>query len=228
MKTLFCIGIALGAGLTLHAQEAAPQPTVPPGPLLNKAPALAQWTVTIKSAGETPAASPAPGEKGEKPQPPAGNERIGVVQTGNIRHEVRVRGTQVTSDAWSVDGTYITVDPSTKVARVSAGGGASTQDFPEIAWVSAKNFSGIQDVSGKKCIVFKDKLETYADSGEKIDAVAYVDLETRLPVAMQKGDVYTYQFGAPPQAPLTPPQNIAEALEKYRKRLQRAGATPIP
>lgn len=230
MKALICTSVVLGAVWTLHAQEPSPTATLPPGPLLNKAPDFSQWTVTIKREGGKNADEPEESEeKSGQRGASAALERIGVVQTGKIRHEVHVVGAKVVSDTWFLDGAAVSIDPITKVATVSGGGGGSGgADFPDVDWVSQKNFSGVQTVGKTQCIVFSDRLKTGGKDDSTVDAVAYIDLETRLPVLMKKDNIYTYQFGARPSAMQVPPADVTEALERYRKRLQRAAATPIP
>ena len=62
----------------------------------------------------------------------------------------------------------------------------------------------------------------------KVAAIAYIDLETRLPLYVQFGDQKrSYQYGAPPQAPLTLPAGLTDALKAYLVHMQKLAA-PVP
>jgi hypothetical protein len=64
----------------------------------------------------------------------------------------------------------------------------------------------------------------------EVNAVACIDLETRLPVAVTFGqETRTYVFGQPPTAPLALPAAYATALSAYQRHitnLSRASAAP--
>jgi hypothetical protein len=227
MKTRFCLSLSIAGTFGLFAQQPTPPP-LPPGPLLNKAPDFAQWAITIKSAGteKEEKASPSP-EPSAKPSA-SGVYRIGVIKTGKVRHEVQAVGAQVISDIWSLDGTSVSFDPRTKVPQVSQSGSSAGSDFPGLEWISEKNYAGIKKVNGKDCIVFNDMVfnvrpnGTRNEFGGKVNAVAYVDLETRFPVTMQRGeDTYAYQFGAPPQAMLAAPPEVTQAVGAYQQRMNQ-------
>lgn len=222
------------AAFTLNAQQpASTPPPLPPGPLLNKAPDFVQWTITIKSAesggvGKTEKgiASPEPSAK-----PTAEVYQIVTAKTGKIRHEVRVAGTQIMSNVWSINGASVEINPKTKIAQVAPGG--VSVDFPGLEWISEKNYTDVKKINGKDTIIFNDKVAWMAANGAtnefkgKVDAVAYIDLETRLPIAMKRGvDTYTYQFGAMPQTTLTPPPEVVQAMEGYSERMKRLSAGP--
>lgn len=231
---LFTLLLAAAA----QAQQAAPSPdALPPGPLLNKAPDFAQWTITAKSSGA--AVPTAEGEdqgaakKEKEKERPQGDLRIGTIQTGKVRHQVRVKGSQVIGDLWTVEGATVSIDPHSKMPQVAGGGGGTAEaDFPGLEWISANNFAGIQGVGGRKAIVFKGRADYLIDAEstlpEQVDATAYIDLETRLPIAMKRGDVYTFEFGPKPQTMLTPPPAVSQALVDARQRALRSAARPAP
>jgi len=157
-----------------------------------------------------------------------------VIKTGKVAHAVRARGNQVISDIWVIDGAAVNIDPISKVSQVSSGDSVADA-FPALEWISEKTFVGMQKMGGKDCIMFKDKVtalmsltgEPYGEGVDPVSAVAYIDLETRFPVSMQRGpDLYTYMTGPAPQAPLTPPAEITQAIGSYQRRLQRAKPGP--
>src|SRR5438094_3549741 len=114
MKTLLCLCAVLAVTFTLNAQKAAPAPSLPPlppGPLLNKAPDYAQWTVIIQSGKPEPGASP--GKVSEDAI------RITTTKTGKIRHEVKSKGREVFSDVWAYEGMSVKVDPVSGVPAVA-------------------------------------------------------------------------------------------------------------
>ena len=120
----------------------------------------------------------------------------------------------------------------------------SKTDFPGFEWISAKNYLGTKNVAGRDCLVFKDKASVISDEELNVrkevadlsktgdtkaalqidpeqflkEAVAYVDFETRLPVALLRSDeVRTYQFNNPPQAMLVLPADMQAPITIWNK-----------
>jgi hypothetical protein len=103
--------------------------------------------------------------------------------------------------------------------------------FPGFQWISAENFAGIESVQSRPCLVFRGEvpglellnpgdanlLRSMLAEGLPVEdripgkkpAVAMVDLETRLPVALEVGgESRQYTFLAPPGVPLTFPKEV--------------------
>ena len=59
----------------------------------------------------------------------------------------------------------------------------------------------------------------------KVPAVAYIDLQARLPLLATFGkETRIYQYGAPPTAPLALPPELAGSLKAYEERIERLSA----
>lgn len=106
----------------------------------------------------------------------------------------------------------------------------SKTDFPGLEWVSPKNFKEVIRLKKKDYIVCADRLSLLSDeefkelqadlasSGDRrkldrrefeIDVRAMVDLETRLPVMLERGmETWTYQFLPPPSGILSLPVTV--------------------
>lgn len=139
------------------------------------------------------------------------------------------------------------------ISRDSGGGDIysvnfAVSDFAGLDWISANTYAGIRKYQGRDCIIFKGEVsplplmfheeelvaienaKTYGlapPEEKKVAAVAYIDLETRLPLLVQFGNQKrVYQYSAPVQ-PLTLPPDIADAVKAYIVRLQVLSA-PIP
>lgn len=123
----------------------------------------------------------------------------------------------------------------------------SSTDFPEAAWVSAKNYVDIVKYSGRDCLFFKDILILFSKDELKeineerakahqspltaddciVAVAAYVDLETRLPVMCQRGDeVRLFKFMAPPQAMLVLPPEVQKDLKRRANDIELLSRMP--
>jgi hypothetical protein len=103
--------------------------------------------------------------------------------------------------------------------------------FPGFQWISAENFAGIESVQSRHCLVFRGEvpgldllspgdanlLRSMLAEGLPVEdripgkkpAVAMVDLETRLPVALEvAGESRQYTFLAPPGVLLSFPKEV--------------------
>jgi hypothetical protein len=122
----------------------------------------------------------------------------------------------------------------------------TSADFAGLDWLLPSTYSGIQKYRGRDCIVFNGSVSPLSPVDQKIEhdaieeakvrgwkvpeetrvaAVAYIDLETRLPLFAQfGGQKRFYQFGAAPTAPLQLPAQLASAEAAYEHKIQRLSA----
>ena len=240
MKKLLLTTFIIGACMHLWAQEASPKgtpPVLPPGPLLNRAPEFAQWTVTFKFSSEKPKA-------GEKAVVDQRDTQTVVTKTKTRYHLSTVNGAGARSEIWSLGDVQIAIVPNAQYPVLSTPGSGvsyvnfSKQDFFGFGWNSAKNFVGIQTVLGNDCLVFKDKIkmptgpefpDLNGQPSEMVDAVAVIIEKSRLPVALQLGEtVTTYQYGSPPTAMLVPPADVQQLADKWQNRVRQAALMPPP
>ena len=214
---------------------------LPDGPLLQRAPEFARWTVTIEFAGAFPSV-----DKSDGSQKPAGSgsaSKTTVTKTNNIYSMNAMVSDGRVWKKWSKNSVTATINPDTKtiVLGINTSGELfpsedfSKSDFPNVAWVSAENFSRIETFQGKKCMFFtktvilprmnepQSDAETSASPLPPVTETltAHIDLDSRLPVHARKGILeYTYEFLAPPEAMLPIPEDVLAAAEKETRRAQ--------
>jgi len=162
--TLLFLGCALCA-----KPEAAEKPTphpFPQGLLIQRRGAnFSTWTITCTSA-----TSAIPGETGAvvgqdpKAKVPKFLRRITVTRTGNILNEVIVDAKGQRQETWLIGKYQFTTFPGSdervEIDKKDEGQDEpydvfSKTDFPDFGWITQSEYVDIQDVSGRKCIVYK-------------------------------------------------------------------------
>ena len=135
----------------------------------------------------------------------------------------------------------------------------SQTGFQGFDWISMDNFVGVQKVFARECLVFRDRKDqlsildpnaavyqnelraefkgggSSADVKEiaedKVGTIACIDLETRLPVALQiAGQTRRFSFQEPPATPITLPLELMTQIEEHQKRwseLTKAAPRPF-
>lgn len=185
-------------------------------------------------------------------KPETGRKVIQVTKTGDLRLIVTTTDTG-SIETWCAKNWQVTKKPEWKEPVVSDGENPddsawtdfSSGDFPGFQWLSNSNYLGSVKLKGHDCMVFKDRVQmekplarrVFHAPGEsnstpppvdpeslKVPVIAYIDLETRLPVILVSGDkISTYAFGSPPAAPLVFPPDVKTALmnsvQKFRQML---------
>ena len=256
MKKFASLWLACGlVPMVLCAQQATP-PELPPGPLLNKAPEFAQWTITTKPAAtpadsepaeaeSTPDRSPSPTPRhrqksadstGKKTAPPVERTTV-VTKTQSLRHEETSAGAEPKMQKWCVPDMQVTIDGSTAPVVSLPGNAAdsdyvdySKTDFPGFEWISNRNFTGARKVLGQDCLIFEDQpVAKKKGSGEPVPstAVAAINSATRLPVSLQTGEeTQTYEFGLAPTAMLALPPDVQAVVEQWRKTMSQSALMP--
>lgn len=122
----------------------------------------------------------------------------------------------------------------------------AASDFAGLDWLSPNTYSGVTSYQGNDCIVFNGTVsplgakaqvdERLYIAGERamgrsvpdavrVDAKAYIDLKTRLPMFVQFGEEKCiYQYGPPPRTPLQLPAQLAGPAEEYEHRIEALSA----
>ena len=246
MKTLALLCLSLGMVPILCAQQPTAPPTtkpvLPPGPLLSKAPDFAQWTVTTKTevtpTGARPSATPKTSRHHKAPPGPPTNQMASVIKTQSLRYEETVTGGGNKVQKWCVPDMQVTIEASGQplvalkegAKNSSAYTDYSKTDFMGFEWISPRNFTGVENVMGQECLVFKDKIkiEGGGDPSEPPPEVsAYINAATRLPVQLTLDDeVSTYQFGPAPQAMLTLPPEVESVVTQWRETMRQSDLMP--
>lgn len=223
-------------------------------PLVQKrAPVFSSWVVT---AGGQPANNPgephAP-RPGNQPtqsgDPKAYATTFTITKTGKIYHVVFADAQGQTWNLWSTGGI---------VANVPAGGGDAgfiappptpyqksplyvnfpNTDFEGFDWITPENFRGIKDFMGQQCLVFSSTVTEVSPESDSSGAAvktsenrtAYVDAESRLPVAViNSNGLTTFRFLPPPTAMQSLPDSMLKVLNNQldaEKALARRPGRP--
>ncbi len=243
MLRLFCVAAcaAVVAVSSIRAQDAAtptpaptPRPTPPPGPLLSDAPDFAAWSIvrqTVPGMGSKPVQVVLRGSTLAKPESVAT-----VTKTGSIRHRLMKVKTGEQEDIWYERSNRITMESMWKMPLFESGTSQRQNpqgpDFPELAWVSAKNYVGQEEFQGATYSVFEAKiadrssaqaLQSGAKPAETFNR-AYINADTHLPFLLQMEDsLQRYVFQDPPTTPLEVPPAFQTIFDTYDK----AKAAPV-
>ena len=117
----------------------------------------------------------------------------------------------------------------------------ATTDFSGFEWLKPGNYKGVQTVQNRPCYVFEAEIETEAaklaasmgnsaGSPEKTTARAFINVESKLPVALQLGrENRVYAFRKPSPADLNLPPEVAAEIKDWKAELTSATkAAPPP
>lgn len=228
---LMAMGLGLAAGIgVMPAQTNAPleKPPLPSGRLLNKPADFSCWQMdyVYDSDQKKPAVSNAlpsgvrPGVISNAPP-----RQVVLTLTKPLWHAAVLTLDKQRIDEWS-DGVvpYFRADgiPGAMQVPVNTGGGAILPNygaigFPDMGWVSAASYAGVQAIKGHMCLVF-----------EKDDMTAWINLETRDPVQWRRGgETRTFTQLAKPAGMLELPPDVANLSEANKRRLKIL-MTPSP
>jgi hypothetical protein len=247
----FCSAICIGVSALAHAQDTK-MPPLPDGPLLKRTPDFAAWNVTDQ--GNPVAGTGSSSGNGAAGKQIVAQAKF--VKTGSTIFEQSSDATGKLQEIWHINGirlAKIAGAPTPTICPDFGGGDIfsinfSTSDFAGLDWISKDSYAGIVKYQGKDCILFKGEVSPIslgeqnaqiariaADKAQgitpeemvKVPAVAYIDLETRLPVVAVFGSQKrTYQYNSPPTEKLAPPVELTGPLKAYLVRLRRVSAPP--
>lgn len=237
--------ILLAAASLLNGQQADVDVVadLPVGPLLKSAPDFSQWTVKY----EYPKAT----DPKDQAQNGAETIQVSIVKTGNIVSEEIVDRRGGHESIWHVGGTQYRKpagqgDWFESVASV--GGNIGNSDFSPLPangyrgwdWIGPDSYAGTIALDTGACFVFvpggaqKLKASGGAPTKDQIAAqplIAFVNVETRLPVALRVGGItQRFVFAAPPTAIQQFPSDLADAIKKgeeARRRLFQPAPRPF-
>lgn len=220
--------------LPLFSLSAQPLPS---GSLPAKAPDRAQWLILVKDSApslidEQPKVQTnAPASQGGQPaaketNAPAASSldrQILVTKDKPLYHEQETGPNP--AERWYTGEVAAVVRPGMAPSVVfSKRGEGSFADFPDLSWISAKNYVGTRNIHGTDCLVFKGAIGRGA---EAIPAQACLDAKTRLPLVLEvSGTVQTYNFQPTPSARLSFPASLQAQVETMKKTMNAAGNRP--
>lgn len=235
-------------------------PLVPREPILSPAPERSEWSVRIVQDYPDGWASDDSWEaQGETGAPPPANsirsisfDKDAAFQT----YRVTTRWTDGKSeDEWIVMGQHVAERPGGGLYVVGAerltAQELKASDFPELAWIERKHFTGVKTHKGKQVFVFEESFDRkrmtptearqffFAQQADpkatprKVfqprfpKVVAYLDVATQLPVLFNDGSkLRYYTFRAPDAGRLRPPKAILDFLRQRKAALEARIAPP--
>ncbi len=183
-----------------------PRPTPP---FVAAVPARCAWTIAVQNK-TLPAPAP-----GAVPRPDNRVSEVRSTQVDGVRRDIVVLGDTGTSEYWYLPGVrfWTTLQHDVDAAPTATQDPldpfpSSPRGFPGVQWVNLASYD--QPVRFQKIICYH-----YTAAG---DHEAWIDVETRMPVAYKGPDAsYQYTFAAPPDGALTPPAPYQAAMDKYRQ-----------
>ncbi len=199
--------------------ESTPQP-----PFVSNTSAYATWTMTFIPKQDTPAADPS---KSNNPGLRMLKE-VRVSKRDKEFQEVQLWSNGVTTERWEVNGLLLFEQPDSPGVYLAVQGAIwnkadpffnfhSHSDFPEFSWLSSTAYAGEKSYQGRDCYRFKS--ESPSPSSHNRPREAWIDVKTRLPVALDDGRVLcTYAFGNAPSREVELPARFAEVLKNYQKK----------
>ena len=223
---------------------------LPPPPIVARAPASASWKIIYTP--ETPTPPPALRADSSKGQNPVPREpvvkQVVVVKAKHTYHENISYDDGLVTDIWWVNGMQVTLIGGQKNSTVASDSASdssyvnfATSDFPDLQWVGASNYVGIDTIKGTKYFLFRKKVSLLSESvkrsvpidvveGSMVDVSVWIDVTTRLPfLYAYKGLKEMYLFEQSPSAELIVPLEVSqkiEAVEAAKARLLRP--PPVP
>ena len=212
--------------------KSSPEPPPEP-PLIAKAAVNSQWIITYKHKAVDKGGTKAEETRARKLRvrysPLVLTRRVLKGPEQTVVYTSYEAGLK--SEAWVVggflyqlpmrEGEGINVEPRTQ------------GDFSELYWVSAANFRGTVAYKGRKVHLYESEAgdpdpasgkasgphdEDTGNSGKGVPRRAYVDVKTRLPVAVEAGgDSWSYRFSDAPSPFPTMDERIAQQINSSKK-----------
>ena len=231
--TLLCLAVLTTAGGSrAGAQTPAsptPRPTPPSPPFVEETQDFSAWVV---ARYKIPGLSSQPPDAVIRSvtKPPKPESVTSVTKTGQIRRQLKKAATGEQEDMWYEHSDRITMKTGWKLPLFEGGASPAKQpqgpDFPELSWLAAGNFVGTQENEGVAYFVFEATVaqgdaRLAKERGYKLNSTstrAYINANTRLPWALQTGDVVQrYIFQAAPTAMLDVPREYQTMFDGYEK-----------
>lgn len=227
----------------------APASPLPLDPLIQKrAPDLSQWTISL-SVMTIDQVSAVQGTQADdaKSGPNKLIKKTTVTKTGNIIHTVIIDGQNQSWNLWSDGKVNIVVWPDGQNIGFAAPPpnkdminpyyiDYSSADFFGFDWINKSNYVDIKSFQGRPCLVFQEQMTEPAEpteSGEvpppnTFTIIAYIDLKTRLPAALQNEDgLQVYQFQNQSVAMQKVPDNVQAFIDNTEKHIQALANRPV-
>lgn len=213
MRSLFPVFICLGvlsSRLSVHAQDAANYPPPKP-PLVAAVPENAEWTITVEYPKEAKLAPDAPKHHDWRPV------EVRTTKVGKTKRDLITTRDGVKQENWYVDAMIFWTNGQGEVSVTdlrAAEGSDPMEDspsvptgFPGVGWLKLDNYVDVVMFEKRPCYHYV-----------RDEAEAWIDAETKLPVAYRRGKIlYRFSFNPSPVGPLVMPPAYQTALETVRK-----------
>ena len=230
MKSIILTGLATSLfALSLVAQTPAipDKPNLPAGPLLSKPAAYSKWEINyVYASDKGPKSKETPEAAASALIPeesvPGKIKKVTLLHTEPLWHVEAEDSKGITTGLWYDGMTMFTEVEGVPVAVSRMTGVTIPLDFgatgyPDLDWITADKFVGMDSSPGLLCMVFK-----------RGDTTAWVALDGRYPVLWQRKDeTRTFKQLARPSSALTLPARMAkesEAIKHDAKLLVRPKA----
>jgi len=208
---------AAGFAGPLFAQDLTQIPPPTP-PLVAPVPERADWTVTLQYPPAP--ARVAPPTPGTSVQPAQRTAEVHSTKSGNLKRD-RITATDGTfEDHWYAGSLYLWPYPGGKVYISDMNDAPSdpgnpepsvASGFPGVAWLRLECYDKVESFEQRPCY-------HYVMQGVAMEA--WIDVQTRFPLAYKCGDVvYQFKFNPPPAGPLALPPAYQEALDSAQKAI---------
>jgi len=218
IQTLALILLALALGSQVRAQDSDSGQASPPSPPYVRA--LSGDFALVRKFSYPSGNSLTPEQKAEQGVPTNLME-VDAVKKGAVRKDTEHFLDGSGRTIWRVDAYRFIVylaHPDEVTLNYAGGPNDSpllgryrdAADFPELDWITAGTFQGVQMWQDKKCFAYK--------SG---DDAAWIDFSTHLPLYYSSKTVQiTYTWSNPPDEPLNLPAGYLEKLNKYKRAMR--------
>ncbi|MEI6492327.1 MAG: hypothetical protein WCO94_07240 [Verrucomicrobiota bacterium] len=204
MKTIKLIAFAAMISATqaaLSQDSGSSQATLPPGPLLNRAPDPSRWVISFFESPAAPQGTDATGTSRKS----AKTKSVVVEKADNAYYEVTIDQTGREMETWRKGGFFLSKEKKSKEWSVSVAGAGdpfevpdySKTDFAGMDWISPQTFAGFKEYQGIKCMVFKGQVlplnqndldikKEFIDAQRKAEMLAGVKIDpvTDAPIAL--------------------------------------------
>ncbi|HSI86071.1 MAG: hypothetical protein ACAI35_22165 [Candidatus Methylacidiphilales bacterium] len=231
--------------VTSSASPTAEKPVYPGGPpYMKRAGSFAQWTMSTQTVPDKEGkegTAQAEGNTGKAGGQPLLLKVLTVTKTGDMIRVEQVNGSSHQNwTTWAQGQLQILVWPDgiqcAEIAISPSVGGmgasnpfifnTSVTDFPGFEWVAPGNFRTIATYADKPCLVYQESQVCSWDELGKpigyITATACVEVDSRRPVAIQRGDeLMSFEWKEPPTSALVLPPNVQSLLKERAESLRR-------
>ena len=244
MKRLtFLFTCLLALNCSAQSPSATPPVQLPAGPILANLEFL-QWQITTteplgsRPAQETFSAAPAP-----TPAPRVTSSHI--TKTGQVKRVETVNSLGEKTLKWSFGNSSILTSAGSARPILFADD-ANKIDFPELSWISPRNFAGVSKFQDQDCFIFRDRLSILSEAeindakniakqsggifnadSFKVDAWAAISVQARLPLAAKRGkEDSVYRYLPTPTTVQELPPDLRKLIEGENRRIQDLGRKP--